>query len=233
MKAKSKIVTSNQAGIHKDLKVILSKFDPDLYQRPPSDFSINCLEEIVLWINSRDTSASIILDMCCGVGESSFHLALKNPNCLIVGIDKSEDRLVRNNNFKRDLPENLLLVRGELLDLWYLFATDPSFPKERVSKQYILYPNPWPKACHVKRRWHGNSIAPFIYKLSNEIVLRTNWKIYAEEFLMVSKYFEFTGEVSDYVSCEVTTPFERKYLASGHVIYQLVVQKKSALYKDA
>lgn len=229
MKAKSKIVTSNQEGIHKDLSEILANLSSDVYQRPISSFSNDCYKDILKWIDSQDKNLDIILDMGCGVGESSFHLAEESlSKALVIGIDKSEDRLLRKSLFKKVLPSNLLLIRGELLDLWYLFATKDDFPRERVKIQYILYPNPWPKASHVKRRWHANSIAPFIFKVCSKIELRTNWKIYAEEFLSASNYFGYLGQVASFVPTSPMTPFERKYLDSGHDLYEVLLHKKGA-----
>ena len=229
MKAKSKIVTSNQEGVHEELKAILSRMNPEVYHRPISDFSRNCYVELLKWIDTFEKHQRIILDMGCGVGESSFHLAKMFPDSLVIGIDKSEDRLARKSLFKAEIPRNLFLVRGELLDLWYLFATEKDFPRERLTGQYILYPNPWPKAKHVKRRWHGNAIAPYIFMLGSEIKLRTNWKIYAEEFLLAAKCFDYDGKLNQIEGLNPITPFERKYSLSDHDLYEVILQKKGVL----
>lgn len=230
MKSLSKAVTSNQTGAHKDLISILQRMSGDNYQRPISDFSYKTLSAILSWLSLFDDQRDIILDLGCGVGESSFHLALNYSDKLIIGIDKSISRLERKSSFKLDNPENLLIVRGELLDLWYLFATNINFPKERVFKQYILYPNPWPKSKHIRRRWHANPVAPFLFSINSEIELRSNWKIYTSEFQKAADYF---GHETEQIILKVDNPislFEKKYLESGHELFQ-VIAKKRLLHK--
>lgn len=227
MKSQSRAVTSNQNGVHKDFDRILDRMDLSSYQRPISDFSYETFQNILTWIEKFERDRDIILDMGCGVGESSFHLALEYPDKLIVAIDKSVSRLERKSNFKVDAPTNLLIVRGELLDLWYLFATAEKFPKSRIIKQYILYPNPWPKSKHIRRRWHANAIAPFIFQIDSEIELRSNWKIYAEEFFEAARYFEFEPVLDVITPEKPISLFETKYQHSGHELYQVLAKKKA------
>ena len=219
----SKPVTSNQNGIHNDLGLILDRMNPENYLRPISTHSKESMERIVKWVVSKSEFRSIILDMGCGIGLSSYHLACKFPNSLIIGIDKSISRLERNNSFKKEVPSNLLLERGDLLDLWYLLATDKEFPKEKVVKTWILYPNPWPKAKHIRRRWHGNAVAPYIFKMKGEIELRSNWKTYLDEFKFASERFGFQGEVQRFSFEKPITPFEKKYAHSGQELFRLVL----------
>lgn len=223
MKNISNIVTSNQPGPHEDLCDILSNYSTSEYKRPPSDFSIKDFSTLVNWIN-ESSGLGVILDMGCGVGESSYHLAIKNPDALIVGVDKSISRLERKNDFKGELPKNLYLMRGELLDLWYLFFASIHKLNKPIIKQYILYPNPWPKKKHIKRRWHGNPIFPFILKLNCEVELRTNWKIYLDEFIIASEQFEFKTILNEqFLPINFISPFEKKFMDSQQILYKVVV----------
>uniref|UniRef100_A0A0G4F3P6 Methyltransferase domain-containing protein n=1 Tax=Chromera velia CCMP2878 TaxID=1169474 RepID=A0A0G4F3P6_9ALVE len=66
-----------------------------------------------------------VLDCGCGTGSSTFGLALSRPDLPIVGVDRSRDRLTRRNSFKMGrIPPNILLLRAELTDLWYLLALE-------------------------------------------------------------------------------------------------------------
>lgn len=218
-KQSSKIVTTNQNGIHEDLIEINERYNLN-YQRPISDFSHDTFKEIFRFING----SKVIFDFGCGVGASTFWLANKYPDLAIVGIDKSISRLERKNEFKKDIPANALLIRGELLDLIYLIYLERHKDKLDIHSIYILYPNPWPKKMHVKRRFHANPIAPFIYGLDCPLILRSNWKVYLEEFALVAKHYGRENiELNLVKEVENITPFEKKYNESQQLIFELVV----------
>lgn len=219
----SHVITSTQVCIHESLIDSVSDYPTELYRRPIAQYSKDTFDTIMTWIEENQTSEQrIILDMCCGIGESSFHLASKYPDSLIIGIDKSVSRLERKNKFKEELPQNVLLMRGELLDLWFLFAQAVQEGKVSFYKQYILYPNPYPKKHHYKKRWHGNPIAPFIFQTCPNIEVRSNWKIYMDEFKAVSEYFNAgLGSVYKFEPNTFITPFEKKYSLSGQALYGL------------
>jgi tRNA (guanine-N7-)-methyltransferase len=220
---KSKFVTSNQAGIHDKLDSILKRYSRENYIRPIAEFSHKTFNELLDWINSFD-SRSVMLDMGCGTGQSSYELAKMYPENLVIGIDKSINRIDRNNDFKYQLPVNVKIVRGELLDLWYLFFQASKLNLLTIEKQYILFPNPWPKKKHVKLRFHANPIFPFILALSQNIELRTNWKIYAEEFLFACKFYGVKKVTTrQYIPKNVISSFELKYLESDHHLYKVEV----------
>lgn len=218
MKSNSKIVTSNQVDVHEDLIEILERNQNSSYFRPIAEHSKQTFSELLNWIQN-DSNKQIILDMGCGTGESSYHLAMQNPTKLIIGIDKSLDRLERNNEFKRSLPANMKLVRGELLDLWYLFYLNKD--ELNIYKQYILYPNPWPKKKLVKRRFHANPIFPFLIQVAPRGELRTNWKIYACEFQVACEYLGLKqNQLELYQTDQPLTAFELKYTQSHHQLYR-------------
>ena len=67
----------------------------------------------------QQTNRPILLDSGCGTGESAITLAKLKPNYSVIGVDKSRHRLQRSEVFGK-LPENLLLVRCNLIYFWYL-----------------------------------------------------------------------------------------------------------------
>ena len=72
------------------------------------------------------------------------------------------------------LPRNLILMRADLND-FYRLAADAGW---RLARHFILYPNPWPKSVHLKRRWHGAPVFPYMLRLGGVMELRSNWKLY-------------------------------------------------------
>ena len=220
MEGNSKPIFDAQEGIHPDL---LEGFHPldGPFKKPISESSKVLFNKIC--VSAKPFQNKIILDACCGVGLSSYTLATENPDVLVVGVDKSLDRIERNNNFKKKLPTNVLIERGNIMDLWYLLANTKEV---EVVKHYLLYPNPYPKSKHLKLRWYGHFIFPYALRLSDHFEVRSNWKQYLEDFLYSAKAYNYDGsinivkEVSEYL-----TMFERKYCLSGQDVFTLKLKR--------
>ena len=168
-------------------------------------------------------SGEIILDSCCGVGQSTRLLAKQNPTALVIGVDKSAHRINRNvdeveHDDGRGKVENYYLVRADLND-FYRLVVAANWP---VNKHYILYPNPWPKAKHLQRRWHGSAVFPQIIAVGQNIILRSNWLLYLEEFQLAAELLSFKGEISTVNVTQPLTPFEAKFHASGQQCLSLI-----------
>ena len=214
----SRLVSSNQTGLHKNLIDVVSKHASSSYRRPIADHTQIAFETM---LKTLDPSwHSVIVDSGCGTGQSSLALARAHPNQLIIAIDKSEARL---RKFEGPVPRNLRLVHAELIDIWQLLQSH-KFP---IIRHYLFYPNPWPKAKHLKKRWHGNPIFPTLLRLSPHLTLRTNWRIYAMEFVAAAMHLNELGVVNGTASWEnikIDEPisaFEKKYLASGHTLFEV------------
>ena len=99
----------------------------------------------------------VLLDSACGTAQSSRYLAMRYPKYLVIGLDQSLDRLSHSANAHP--PKNCLLLRCDCTDFWRLAAQD----QWQFEKHYLLYPNPWPKPNHFKRRWHGHPAFPNLH----------------------------------------------------------------------
>lgn len=66
------------------------------------------------------------------------------------------------------LKSNAILLRAELSDFFSLVAYKSDWI---VRSHYLLYPNPYPKAKHLKRRWHGHPIFPVMLTLGKYLRL--------------------------------------------------------------
>ncbi|MDT8410637.1 MAG: methyltransferase domain-containing protein [Wenzhouxiangellaceae bacterium] len=163
----------------------------------------------------------MILDSGCGTGVSTVRLAEVFPEALIVGLDQSADRLSRAAS---PLPENCLLLRARAEDFWRLLLAD----RIRPARHYLLFPNPWPKSRHLARRWHGHPVFPILLELGGVLELRTNWRIYADEFGQATRVCGIpTPAVVSFKPENPLSPFERKYHASGHGLYRLTLNLES------
>lgn len=213
----SRTVLSNQAGLHPRLDAIVRRHLDTVFRKPPAAYSIDAFARL----QERVADApALVLDSACGTGESTAALARCHPDALVVGVDQSLERLTRGGRkLAASLPANALLLRADVTDLWALMREAGL----RVAHHYLLYPNPWPKAEHVRRRWSGHPRLPELLALGGQLELRTNWEVYALEF---ARALALAGHAAHTRAWAVPpdgalTPFERKYAASGHRLWRL------------
>ena len=212
MYGNSRGITSRQDEIHRNLERLLERHLASGFERPISDVS---REAFVRVMADWDLAAPILLDSGCGVGWSTLSLAREYPDHFVIGVDQSSDRIERGKPGEQ--PPNLRFVRADLVDFWRLLRDDGIV----LARHYLLYPNPWPKIGHLSRRWHGHAVFPVIPQLGGELELRTNWRIYADEFAFAMHWL--TGSevaVEAFETTEALTPFERKYRDSGQSLWR-------------
>ena len=215
--ANSRVPTSAQTGVHEHLETLLDRHVASPFRKPYADYNRAAFEDSFERKGRIAPSAPLILDSCCGVGESSIALALEFPEHYVIGVDQSESRLMRKSEGKSDLPHNLDLVRADLVDYWRLLC-DAGIGLDRHT---LLYPNPWPKIGHLSRRWHGHPVFPAMLQLGGVLECRSNWRIYIDEICFAIEYLTQRPAVCEPYAPECAlTPFERKYQNSGHPLYR-------------
>ncbi|MEM9420921.1 MAG: methyltransferase domain-containing protein [Pseudomonadota bacterium] len=210
-------MTSPQAGVHPNLKAIVEKHRIHPFRRPIADHTKKAFNDVQR--ASEPWNGKFILDAGCGTGDSSRQLASLFPTHLIVGIDKSHHRLTKER--ATALPSNLRLVRADLVDFYRLAATAAWSPQQH----FILYPNPWPKVGHLKRRWHGSPVLPDLLCVGRQLTLRTNWHLYAKEFSEALTAYGYAPRYSRYHPADAPlTPFEDKYHKSGQPLWEVTAE---------
>ena len=141
---------------------------------------------------------------------------MAHPQAHVLGVDQSAERLAR----APELPDNARLLRAELADFWRLLLA----AGWSVEQHYLFYPNPWPKAAHLRRRWHAHPVFPALLAIGGRLEMRTNFPIYAEEF---ARALRCSGHADASLLQlrveEPVSPFERKYRDSGHPLFQVIV----------
>jgi len=226
----SRSIITNQTGIHEKLNKLVAKHLSHPFKKPYQPHTQQAFQEMDTLVKAflqTNPTGEVILDACCGVGQSSRILAQQNPQALVIGVDKSAHRINRDiEGFTEENgynAQNFHLVRADLNDFYRLVKA----AKWPVIKHYILYPNPWPKSKHLQRRWHGSAVFPQMTAIGNVLILRSNWRLYLEEFQQAAKQIPLHGELSQVNVAEeqALTPFEAKYQASGQVCWQLTLHK--------
>tara|TARA_R110001583_G_scaffold93998_1_gene237302 strand:- start:14524 stop:15186 length:663 start_codon:yes stop_codon:yes gene_type:complete len=213
----SRIIISNQEGLHEQLDDVVLKHLKHPFKKPYQQHTFEAFKEIEKWVEQQ--GKPIIFDSCCGVGESTYHIAKAHPEAIVLGMDKSADRLGKHNFEPID---NYRLLQVNLNDFWRL-AVEANWT---LSHHYLLYPNPWPKSKHLQRRWHGSAVFPALIALGGKLELRSNWHLYIKEFERALSLAEQSSTVELYQAEQAITPFERKYWASGQSSLRLISQLK-------
>ena len=211
----SRFISSAQSGPHADLPALLQRHLAHPFRKPVLDYNRAAFAAAMTAHAAFDPAAPLILDAGCGVGWSTLRIAADFPDHFVLGVDQSSDRIVRGKPGK--LPENALLLRADLVDFWRLLVAAGI----RLARHYNLYPNPWPKIGHLARRWHGHAVFPVWRDLGGVLECRSNWDVYIAE--MAWALGVLTGQAvaaEPYATHDPLTPFERKYLASGHALWR-------------
>lgn len=217
----SRAVFSAQTEPHRDLEAILERHLRHPFRKPIADYNrAACDQALAAWRAWRPESG-LILDAGCGVGWSTVNLAHRFPASFVLGVDQSAHRLGRERSAVGDLPANAALVRADLVDFWRLLAAQ----NIRLERHFLLYPNPWPKIGHLARRWHGHAVFPVLRQLGGDVECRSNWRLYIEEMaLALGRLAGRPVRCEPWVPPLAITPFERKYLESGHSLWRCQVQ---------
>ena len=215
----SRPVRSRQRDIHPRLAAALDAHVSNTWRAPLHAPTIEAFEALQRLIGRR--AGDLVVDAGCGTGESTRQIARALPECLVIGVDKSADRLSRGG-----IPHylhregNAIWLRADLASFWRL-AVEAGW---RLRRHYLLYPNPWPKPAHLRRRWHAHPVFPDVLRLGGLLEMRSNWKVYAHEFAMAANRLLGTDATPGPLGeTAVTSPFERKYRASGHRLYSVTL----------
>ena len=164
-----------------------------------------------------------------------------------VNIDNNKMRKYNNNdedndeedNYEEDDDEdsvdtsqhpNVLLIQAELATFWMLAATRSDWI---IEYHYLLYPNPYPKSKHLKRRWHGHPVFPALLALGGNLVVRSNWPIYCDEVVSAIRAIDSANALPG-LRCNVDdahqipfpdeinsmSHFERKYVLANVPLFE-------------
>lgn len=206
-------VQSRQTEPHPRLIETVDRHAVHPWRIPVADHSRRTFETLARRAEVESWQGRLILDTGCGTGMSTETLARRFPDCVVLGVDKSAQRLGRASSG----PPNAVLVRADLEDFWLL----AHLARWTFVRQCFYYPNPWPKPEQRLRRWAFHPVLPTALACGGLWELRTNWRVYAQEFAMA--FGRLTGTepvVESWVPENPETLFEKKYLESGHALWR-------------
>ena len=108
----------------------------------------------------------------------------------------------------------------------------PLFPKESLTRVFVLYPDPWPKARHAGRRFVNvenlKTLAELLKK-GGQIDLATDMPFYMDfalEQVEACGLFKLTSVQTEAPKDWITTRYEQKALAAGRTpLYTHFIKK--------
>lgn len=177
-------------------------------------------------------SASTIMELGFGNGETLVQLAAAAPHCNFLGVEVYRPGVGRLLRRVREL--GLLNVRVFCDDA--VDVLTHRIAKETLTKLLIFFPDPWPKKRHHKRRL----IQPEFARLASERLIvggtlhvATDWEDYAMHILDVLSHVDglrnMAGEhcFAQRPGYRPLTKFESRGRALGHRVWDLLFERVS------
>jgi len=165
------------------------------------------------------------LEIGFGAGEHIVHQAQNNPETIFIGAEPYVNGVAALlGKIRRENVPNILVHWGDARDLFDVL------PQASVDKAFLLYPDPWPKARHHRRRFvTPEHLDPLAQKLKPGTTFRvaTDIKDYVRQTLeeVPKAGFTWTAETAqdwraawpDWLS----TRYEQKALREGRTPHYL------------
>ena len=164
----------------------------------------------------------VVIEIGFGDGTVLIESALKNPNKNFIGIEVYDSGLGQClNEINKHKIKNIRLIYGDAVEVFKQFIT-----KKSVEKINILFPDPWPKKRHFKRRLINKRFLALLSKsLINKgiINISTDWEDYAQQIELTFKESnQFKAIKSE--SRNLKTKFEKRGIKLGHKIFNYSYQ---------
>ena len=165
----------------------------------------------------------IVIDFGSGMGLHSLELAQSNPTAGVLAIDVHTVGLIAVVDTATELALlNIRTHHGDGLDVF----KDWLLP-ESIAEVHVLFPDPWPKARHHKRRL----ITPLFLDLTFQVLKPGGRLVFVTDD---ESYFDYaTTSITGHAKFEVVfddweipiTTYHKRALRLGHKISQLSAYK--------
>ncbi len=175
-------------------------------------------------------SSPIYVEIGFGKGEFLYEMALRNPEINFVGIDfyltgiaKLLRRMCRYDNSNPPESKNIKILIKDASS-----ALKENFLDNSIQKIFILFPDPWPKKRHHKRRLIKPEFTNLLKKRLSEdgsVLIATDHEGYLEVIRNVMKEAGFSEEPSS-DPLVLQTKYARKAIEQGRKVYQFLYKKR-------
>ena len=155
------------------------------------------------------------LEIGCGDGGFLFEYAQRHPERNFLGVERLLGRVRKLS--KRGQHAGLNNLR--LLRIEARYVLDYLLPERAFSAVHIYFPDPWPKDKHARHRLIQPDFLPRIRRIlapDGVLYLRTDDPPYFEQMRKTFRgSVDFAEESTPAALSEITTKFERQWLAEG------------------
>lgn len=175
-------------------------------------------------------SAPVVLEIGCGMGETTIAIAASNPDVDYLALEVHSPG-VGSVMLRADAAglSNIRVLQHDAVEV-----VRERIPPAVLSGVHVYFPDPWPKKRHHKRRL----IQPaFVALLASRLQpggylhLATDWEDYAQQMLAVlsaeSSLANRATGFSPRPSWRPLTKFERRGLALGHGVWDLLFERRA------
>ena len=171
-------------------------------------------------------TAPRVLEIGFGMGDNLVEMAARDRGQDVLGIEVHDAGIGRVMHRARELGlTNLRILRGDAADL-----VPAILPPDTFEEIWILFPDPWPKKRHHKRRLIQPGFAADVVsriRPGGRLLLATDWEDYARHIAEVLQSIEglenragpsvFSADTAE----RSPTRFEQRGRRLGHEIWNL------------
>ena len=187
------------------------------------------LDEYLLAADSIEEAfgraAPVLVEIGFGNGNALAEFASSNPKWVCVGVEVFRPGIgaLINQCEQRDIT-NVRIVDGE--GLTFL----ESVPDDSIDLIWVLFPDPWPKSRHHKRRLVTGEFAKVAagkLKAEGKLTIATDWASYAEEIKeALGDVDALVGGIVKGTSDRITTKYEMRGIRLGHSVSEFEYVKR-------
>ena len=165
---------------------------------------------------------NLVIEIGFGDGAALIESALKYPDKNFIGIEVYDSGLGQClNAINQHKIKNIRLIYRDAVEVFEQFIT-----KQSVEKINILFPDPWPKKRHHKRRLINKRFLALLSKsLINKGIVNvsTDWEDYAQQIELTFKESNQFKEIKSELR-NLKTKFEKRGIKLGHKIFNYSYQ---------
>jgi tRNA (guanine-N7-)-methyltransferase len=168
------------------------------------------------------------VDLGCGDGTFLFALAQRYPEKNFLGVERLSGRVEKASR-KATKINNMRVLNVETS-----YAVRYLLPERSVETFYLLFPDPWPKRRHQRRRIVTPDFLNSIYDAleeKGELRIATDQADYFDQISRSARShlrFEIVDPSASPARTNLpVTKFERKFQTQGAPIYRLTLRKVS------